>query len=61
MIGYLILPMIEKLLIVFKMFFSAQKWVAQFCSQLPFGVGYYVCLGPTVDANVGSPAVFCPS
>ena len=34
--------------------------VAQPCSQLPFGVGYYVCLGPTGDANVASPAVFQP-
>ena len=27
-------------------------------SRLPFGVGYYVCLGHTGDANVTSPAVF---
>ena len=57
-IGYLILSEIEKLLIVSKMFFSAQKGVAQPCSRLPFGVGYYVCLGHTGDANVASPAVF---
>ena len=44
----------------FKMVFSAQKGVAQPCSWLPFGVGYYVCLGPTGDANVASPAVFWP-
>ena len=41
-------------------FFSAQKGVAQPCLRLPFGVGYYVCLGPTGDANVASPAVFWP-
>ena len=57
-IGYLISSEIEKPLIVSKMFFSAQKWVAQPCSRLPVGVGYYVCLGPTGDANVASPAVF---
>ena len=37
---------------------SAQKGVAQPCSRLPFGVGYYVYPGPTGDANVASPAVF---
>ena len=40
--------------------FSAQKGVANPCLRLPFGVGYYVCLGLTGDANVGSPAVFWP-
>ena len=29
--------------------------------MLPFGVGYYMCLGPIGDANVASPAVFWPN
>ena len=40
--------------------FSAQKAVAQPGLRLPFGVGYYVCLNPTGDANKASPAVFWP-
>ena len=41
------------LLIVFlNVFFLHKK------ELLPSGVGYYVCLGPTGDANVASPVVF---
>ena len=59
MLEYLIKSMIEKVLIDFYVFFSAQKGGgAQPCSRLPFGVGYFVGLGPTGDANVASPAVF---
>ena len=38
---------------VYKVFFSsAQKRVPLPPARLPFGVGYYVCLGPPGDANV---------
>ena len=57
-IGYVIYTEIEKLLIVSKMVYLHKKGVAQTCSRLPFSVGYYVCFGPTGDANVTFPAIF---
>jgi len=43
---------------MYKLVFLHKKGVAQPCSRRVFGVGYYVCLGPTGDANIASPAVF---
>ena len=40
--------------------FSAQKGVLRPSARLPFCVGHHVCLGPTGDANVASPALFWP-
>ena len=42
---YLFNQEIEKLLILSKMFFSAQKRVARPCAGLPFRVGHHVCVG----------------
>ena len=49
---------IEKLLILSKMDFLHKIGLARPCARLPFRVGHHVCLGPTGDANVASPAVF---
>ena len=59
--GYLYKREVEKLLIVSKIVFSAQKGlrgVARPCALLTFCVVHQMFLGPTWDANIAFPAVF---
>ena len=42
----------EKNIFVLNSFCAEKKRAARPCSRLPFGVGYYVILGPTWDAFV---------